>query len=197
MAKASHYSGFSFDAQAGQTLNYSTADNICVWIFTPDNQILTASTLPQSGKYTIQISAPKGNTTYQLALSLATQSPAPDHSTSDSPQLMSLQSAQPQVSVETEDVYFQSGSTGTSIEGSVNPSLKKRYHLQCGGGQSMTLLKQSGNINLSIIAPDGTTIGSLTSDRSQWQGSLPNDGIYILEISAPTNSSYAINVEVL
>jgi hypothetical protein len=61
----------------------------------------------------------------------------------------------------------------------------------------MTLLKQSGNINLSIIAPDGTTIGSLTSDRSQWQGSLPNDGIYILEISAPTNSSYAINVEVL
>ncbi|WP_066423578.1 hypothetical protein [Anabaena sp. 4-3] len=64
--------GYSFEAQSGQKLSYTTNQNICIWIYTPDNQILNDVVLPMTGKYTIQISAPRGNTTFDLAMNLET-----------------------------------------------------------------------------------------------------------------------------
>lgn len=72
--------GYTFDAQAGQKLNYQANQAICVWLYTPDNQLLTSGVLPKTGKYTIQVSAPKGSTTFDLTMSLETpqlSSPSP------------------------------------------------------------------------------------------------------------------------
>jgi hypothetical protein len=64
--------GYSFEAKSGQKLSYKTNQDICIWIYTPDNQILNSGLLPMSGKYTIQISALTGNTTFDLAMLLET-----------------------------------------------------------------------------------------------------------------------------
>jgi hypothetical protein len=62
--------GFSFDGQSGQDFTYLTVDNICIWVYTPDSQILTSSKLPRNGKYIVQVSAPSGQTTFNLSMKL-------------------------------------------------------------------------------------------------------------------------------
>lgn len=62
--------GYTFNANLGQKLSYTTNQNICIWIYTPDNQLLTSGNLPTTGKYTIQVSAPQGSTTFDLAMKL-------------------------------------------------------------------------------------------------------------------------------
>ena len=70
MAKKNKAIGFTFEAQEGQKINYKTEDNICVWIYTPDNEQLNSKTLPKTGKYIIQVSTPKGSQTFDLAMGL-------------------------------------------------------------------------------------------------------------------------------
>ena len=62
--------GYTFDARKGQKLTYKTDENVCVWVYTPENELLNNAVLPKRGKYTIQISAPKGSTTFELAMGL-------------------------------------------------------------------------------------------------------------------------------
>ncbi len=64
--------GFSFDAQSGQDFTYRTNDDICIWVYTPDTQILTGSKLPRNGKYIVQVSAPRGQTTFNISMKLTT-----------------------------------------------------------------------------------------------------------------------------
>jgi hypothetical protein len=61
----------------------------------------------------------------------------------------------------------------------------------------MTLQISQGNINMAIIAPNGQKIGNAVNGAPQWQGQLPSDGDYIIEVSAPNQSDYTINIEVL
>ncbi|MBC1239865.1 hypothetical protein [Nostoc sp. 2RC] len=62
--------GYTFEAQSGQRLSHKTNDDICMWVYAPDNQIITSKDLTQTGKYIIQVSVPKGSTTFDLKLSL-------------------------------------------------------------------------------------------------------------------------------
>lgn len=64
--------GYTFEAQSGQKLSYQTKDDICIWIFAPDLTLLSNTDLPKSGKYTIQVAAPKGSTSFNLEMSLGT-----------------------------------------------------------------------------------------------------------------------------
>ncbi|MFM5889552.1 MAG: IMS domain-containing protein, partial [Dolichospermum sp.] len=43
---------------------------LCIWIYSPDNEVISGGTLPKSGNYIIQVSAPKGSTTFDLNMSL-------------------------------------------------------------------------------------------------------------------------------
>ncbi|MEG3862049.1 hypothetical protein [Microcoleus sp. herbarium12] len=96
----------------------------------------------------------------------------------------------------TERVSFDKGSTGATIRDSVTANQKKRYLLNCGSGQRMTVQVRQGSINVTIISPNNQTIGNTANGVSQWQGKLPNTGDYIIEISAPNQSGYLINIEV-
>jgi hypothetical protein len=64
--------GYTFEAKAGQKLKYQTDTDICIWVYTPDNQVVSSKDLPQTGRYTIQVSAPKGSKTFELNMSLET-----------------------------------------------------------------------------------------------------------------------------
>jgi cytoskeletal protein RodZ len=100
-------------------------------------------------------------------------------------------------SVSTERVSFNEGSTAATIRDSVTANQRKRYLLNCGSGQRMTVQIRQGGINVTIISPNNQTIGNAVNGVSQWQGQLPNSGDYIVEISAPNQSGYVINIEVL
>lgn len=71
-ASADKSVGYAFKAESGQKLSYRTGDDICIWIYTPDNELLNSGDITQSGTYTVQVSAPKGSTTFNLEMSLDT-----------------------------------------------------------------------------------------------------------------------------
>lgn len=65
--------GFTFKAKSGQQLTYKTTDNLCIWVFAQDNQLVTGKTLNTDGNYTLQITVPQGTTTFELEMSLASK----------------------------------------------------------------------------------------------------------------------------
>jgi hypothetical protein len=84
--------GFAFEAKSGQKLNYRTADDICIWLYTQDNKLLSSGDLPQDGKYILQVSAPKGSTTFNMEMSFGTlQAIAPSISPSPVENLQAVQ----------------------------------------------------------------------------------------------------------
>jgi len=99
--------------------------------------------------------------------------------------------------VSEERINFDKNSTQTTITNSITTNQIKRYLLNCGSGQRMTLQIRQGNINMAIIAPNGQKIGNAVNGAPQWQGQLPSEGDYIIEVSARNQSDYTINIEVL
>ncbi|MBE9170681.1 ARC6/PARC6 family protein [Pleurocapsales cyanobacterium LEGE 06147] len=64
--------GYTFQAEAGQKLSYQTDEDICIWVYDPNNQLVNRTKLPETGKYVIQVAAPKGSKTFDLEMSLET-----------------------------------------------------------------------------------------------------------------------------
>jgi hypothetical protein len=62
--------GYTFAAKSGDKLVYKTDQDICIWVYTPDNQLINSPILPLDGKYTVQVAAMGGSTTFDLALEL-------------------------------------------------------------------------------------------------------------------------------
>ena len=70
--------GFTFKAKKGQQIEYKTSENLCIWVFSQDNKLITGKTLNSDGNYTLQITVPQGTTTFNLEMSLdANESPKP------------------------------------------------------------------------------------------------------------------------
>ena len=68
--------GYTFQAEAGQKISYRTDDDICIWVYAPDTEIIEGTKLPTTGKYTVQVAALKGSTTFDLEMSLNSVKPA-------------------------------------------------------------------------------------------------------------------------
>lgn len=62
---------YTFQANAEQKLMYQTNQDLCIWIYTPDNQLLKATTLPKKGKYIIQLESRQGSQNFDINLSLS------------------------------------------------------------------------------------------------------------------------------
>ncbi|MFL0603965.1 ARC6/PARC6 family protein [Cylindrospermopsis raciborskii] len=62
--------GYTFAAIAGDKLSYSTDSDVCVWVFTPDTELVKGKDLPKSGQYTIQVGAPQGVKNFNLEVGL-------------------------------------------------------------------------------------------------------------------------------
>jgi hypothetical protein len=62
--------GFSFDGKKGQRLKYNTSDDVCVWVYSPSNTLASEGILPIDGRYTIQVAALKGSTSFTLEMAL-------------------------------------------------------------------------------------------------------------------------------
>ena len=93
---ASKNIGYTFTATTGQKLSYSTDADVCLWVFTPDNEILKGGELSKNGKYIIQVAAPQGAKTFDLKISLGlleTASSTPTASPTNTPENNNSQSS--------------------------------------------------------------------------------------------------------
>ncbi len=195
--------GYIFDAKAKQKLTFNTKENLCLYVYTPSNQLLNSSELPENGKYTIQVGIPSGSTTFNLAMKLGSDDMAINTKGKEialpvnqqpKPQAPQPQVPQP-ITSQNIRVSFNAGAVGSSIQGSITPSQVNRYLLDCGGGQSLSVRVIEGSINLNIIAPDGRNIGTVKNNF--WRGKLPMNGDYALEVSSQNGSNYRFDIEVI
>lgn len=62
--------GYIFEGKSGDKLSYQTDNNVCIWIYTPDNNLLTDNNLELNGKYTLQVEALRGSTSFELEMGL-------------------------------------------------------------------------------------------------------------------------------
>ncbi|GCL36216.1 hypothetical protein SR1949_13180 [Sphaerospermopsis reniformis] len=69
--------GYTFMGKTGNKLVYQTNQNICIWVYTPDNKLMNNPVLPVDGKYIIQIAAMEGATTFDVALQLQKDAETP------------------------------------------------------------------------------------------------------------------------
>lgn len=117
------------------------------------------------------------------------------------PAISTNTSKQPQSPTSTpaaqERIKFEVGTSGTTLKNSLKANQSTRYLLECRKGQRITVNLEEGNINLEVLAPDGSKLGSIVKESKQWEGELPSDGDYTIEISTPKDSNYSVKVEVL
>jgi hypothetical protein len=197
--------GYVFDAKAKQKLTFSTKENLCLYVFTPNNQLLNGSELPDSGKYTIQVAIPSGSTTFNLAMKLnseevAINTPPPKEKVLPSPTQQPKPSTTPSqvpqpITSQDIRVSFKAGAVGASIQDRITSSQVNRYLVDCGAGQSFSIRVIEGNLNINVVDPDGRNIGIVRNNF--WQGKLPMNGDYALEVSSSNGSSYRFDIEVL
>lgn len=62
--------GYRFQGKAGQTLKYQMAEDICIWVYRPDNQLVNSLTLPMDGYYVLQVASKQGKQTFELEMGL-------------------------------------------------------------------------------------------------------------------------------
>jgi hypothetical protein len=204
--------GFTFQGKAGQPLNFSTQDNLCIWVFTPSNQLLQGGTLPEDGQYIIQLGTPSGTTTFSLNLDLNEQKETITSSKLDSDDLpVAIPSAipdsgtgqdPPALPPETINtrVAFERGSTGAFLQESIDPNQTINYLLWCRGGQRMILNvnSSSSGLNIAVISPSGRSLGNFSVDNAYtWRGSLPENGDYKLQVTSSQTIDFILDIEVL
>jgi serine/threonine-protein kinase len=94
-------------------------------------------------------------------------------------------------------VAFAPGSSGTTVTGQIAPNQIQRYLLKAKQGQILVVKVLQGSVSFSAIAPNGQRIGSNATNTKSWQGRLPQDGAYMIEVSGNEPEGYAIALEVL
>ncbi len=65
--------GYTFTAESGQRLMYETEDELCLWLYSPENQLITTTELPATGQYTLQVAVAKGSQSFDLTIGLKTK----------------------------------------------------------------------------------------------------------------------------
>lgn len=98
--------------------------------------------------------------------------------------MLAFAPAMPQVAAAQERVEtlrMRPGATQTTVRGIVIGRIGATYRLEARAGQRMSLTLNSRNTFLyfNVIDPRGRTIAR---EQSQWDGRLPNSGIYQIQI---------------
>ncbi|MEW5858329.1 MAG: CHASE2 domain-containing protein [Cyanobacteriota bacterium] len=101
----------------------------------------------------------------------------------------------PADTLSTQEVSFHSGSTQTTMGGSLEPNQRHSFSLSATEGQLLTVASVEGNVNITVFDPEGQTVGTIT-DGAQWQGLLPSNGNYKIEVYAPDASVYTVSFDV-
>ncbi len=148
-----------------------------------DNQALESSsyqtriwtgTLPADDDYQVHVS---GSGSYSLEVSITPLSR--------------------QIPIETQHIKFPVGKSGTTVTGTLQTQQMKRYFVNAKNNKMMILSDVQGAVTVSILTPKGIRIGGTSVQSKSWQGRVPMDGDYVLEVtSAKQATPYALSIEI-
>ncbi|MBD2020191.1 serine/threonine protein kinase [Leptolyngbya sp. FACHB-36] len=169
---------YLLQASEGQLMTATLEGGVVMTVLRSNEAIETAAyrtrkwtgQLPADDQYQIQVT---GSGRYALEVTLA-------------------RSIVPQ----TQRVIFASGTSGTSVMGRLSPNQLRRYELDAKRGQRLVVRTLRGAVTFNTIAPNGQQLGGSTLNSKNWQGRLPQDGKYTLEVSTAQAGEYSLSIEV-
>jgi serine/threonine-protein kinase len=152
--------------------------------------------LPYTGNYFIQLSPVKGldKADYQLEVSLKNPaSPSPSSSPSPSPSSSSSTAK----TIETAQVTFPPGETGTMVSDQTNSRMIKRYLITVSRGQILSVKVSPRNefLTLDIRYPGGRLIEDASGVR-EWESQLTRSGDYQIDVLASGDTKFQLDVRV-
>jgi hypothetical protein len=93
-------------------------------------------------------------------------------------------------------IKFGRGRTTAVIKDTVRLCTAHEYYLRAGGGQSMSVNLATGKrTSFSIYAPTGDIIEG-ADGVTDWSGSLPETGQYIIHIGTDATAAYTLEVTI-
>jgi hypothetical protein len=87
----------------------------------------------------------------------------------------------------TERIRFAPGATAATVYGSTSAIEPKRYVLEAGGGQTMSVALNVDNLNayITVLNPNGENMAGADGPIHTWTGVLPFNGDYVIEVLNP------------
>ena len=186
------------NAQAGQLMQASVTspnNNVFMTVAAPSGAILASApagaksytgTLSESGDYTLRISTTPGGaqTSYLISLSITGN----------------LGVIQPPNNG-SQRIQFANGATAATVTGQVSGDVYNGYLLNARAGQRMrlTLMAFGNPLYLTLVSPGGSPLARAQVGAQSFDGILPENGDYTIQISAPsgtTTTPYALVVNV-
>ncbi len=176
------FRGYLLNAQAGQRMQVSTsspAGNVYLTLVSPLGSPLARAQngaqtfdgiLPESGDYSIQVSAPAGTglTSFTLFVSVTgqTQSGA-------------------------QRIRFAPGATAAQVSGQVSGTTTASYVLEARAGQHMQIFLTSpySNVYVTLVSPFGSPLARAQAGAQSFDGILPESGDYSIQLSAPVGTA--------
>ncbi len=144
--------------------------------------------LPETGDYTLQVSAPAGTalTTYLLNVTVTTPTPTP---------------LPPTAVPGYQRIHFAPGAVSAQVNGQVDGTGFDGYLLEAHAGQRMQIILSSptGNVFLTVVSPFGSPLARAQNGVQSFDQILPETGDYRLEVSAPAGTpltNYTLTVVV-
>lgn len=96
-------------------------------------------------------------------------------------------------------IQFPYGATTTSVNNFVEGDGIDRYTFDASAGQParINILSATGQVLLTLIAPDGTPLMRSQSGSASWSGTLPMSGTYRLDaVNQYVGSRYTVNLNI-
>ncbi len=102
-----------------------------------------------------------------------------------------------QVPVETQNIKFPQGKAGTTVTGNLQAKQLKRYFVNANHNKMMILSEVQGDVSVTILTPKGIRIGGTSLRSKSWQGRMPMDGNYVLEVASDKKATpYTMSIEI-
>lgn len=157
---------------SGVFMNLVRGDNLPLESSSYQTRIWTG-TLPADDDYQVHVS---GSGSYSLEVSVTPLSR--------------------QIPIETQHIKFPVGKAGTTVTGTLQTQQMKRYFVNAKNNKMMILSDVQGAVKVSILTPKGIRIGGTSVQSKSWQGRVPIDGDYVLEVASEKQATpYALSIE--
>jgi serine/threonine protein kinase len=101
-----------------------------------------------------------------------------------------------EVSVGTQRLKLPLGKATTTVTGTLKPKQVKRYIMKAQNNKMMILSGALEDVMVTVSTPRGDRIGGTTVQSKSWQGRLPMDGDYVVEVATDkVKSDYQLSIE--
>ncbi len=199
--RANETLSFVVPGQQGETLSAALAsEGVLLSVLAPNQEPVDDRAnrvsrwdgeLPFTGDYTIQLKTVQGiaKTPYKLNVNLK----APPAPVPPTPSPIPSPSVDP--TVQSEQVSFPPGQTGTQISGQTTPAIVRRYLVNAQQGQTLNVQLNSGAATLAIRYPDGKLVED-SAGVVNWQAQLSKGGDYQIDVVASQDTDFQLDINV-